>query len=402
MTILLIGGLSKSPIAGIRALARAGHEVDAAFERRAHQPNGALCFRSKYIRSCFVLPHPLEDQDQFTERLLELVRRGRYDAVLPWDHYSAIPIAQHRKDFSRYTGLAVPDYALYERVHDKAVLHGELREWGFEVPRFYTYQTLDELLAQPIEFPVVLKARKNTGVARGLRYATDPAELRAAYQEIERHDPRLPALDDFTRPFVQEYVPGCSHDCVALCNRGQLRAAMTQVRRDTYPVNGGITATGITTDEPGLVRYARGLLEALQWHGPCQVEVKKDARDGRYKLMEINPRFWGSIDLAIRAGINFPALTAALAANGDCREVLAYRVGLMYKFLLPTELYSIYQDPGRRLRRLWELRKLLTGGAVCELDWRDPKPNLLDAIQTFIGLLLKRDEIYAPPFSYRE
>jgi predicted ATP-grasp superfamily ATP-dependent carboligase len=61
------------------------------------------------------------------------------------------------------------------------------------------------------------------------------------------------------------------------------------------------------------------------------VEFKKDQRDGRFKLMEINPRFWGSLNLAIQSGVDFPYLFYDMALTGDCDVVLDYKVGVKCK-----------------------------------------------------------------------
>jgi predicted ATP-grasp superfamily ATP-dependent carboligase len=390
MRILVVGYLNKSPVAGIRALARAGHSVDLAVPRHARQPKASLLFRSRYARHGFALPHPLDDIDGFTRSLLDVVRAGEYRAVLPWDHHVGIPIARRLAEFSALAGFAMPDAATYERVHDKAALHRWLKDRGFDVPRFYDYVDLADLKKQAIRFPVVVKARRCSGVREGTRYASTMDELERAFVDIESRPSACPELDDFHRPFVQEYVQGTGHDGLFLFNRGAMRAAVTQQRVVTYPLNGGVGIFNKTTREPELIDYGRKMLEALGWHGPCQVETKKDARDGRYRLVEINPRFWGPLDLAIRAGVNFPLLAAELAATGECAETYNYRVGVAYRSLFPVTFMSICRDRGHRLRRLLELRDLVRRDTHCEVDWRDPMPNLLDIGQTVHTLLFKQ------------
>jgi predicted ATP-grasp superfamily ATP-dependent carboligase len=76
------------------------------------------------------------------------------------------------------------------------------------------------------------------------------------------------------------------------------------------------------------------LLETLRWHGPAQVEFKIDSRDGTARLMEVNGRFWGTLDLSIQAGINFPLMVI----DGDIDPNFEYKVGLRYRWAFPFGL----------------------------------------------------------------
>lgn len=77
------------------------------------------------------------------------------------------------------------------------------------------------------------------------------------------------------------------------------------------------------------------------------VEFKMDPRDGVPKLMEINPRLWGSLQLAISAGVDFPCMMARLALEGDVAEQLDYRESIIARWLLPGDILHFISNPGR-------------------------------------------------------
>jgi hypothetical protein len=79
--------------------------------------------------------------------------------------------------------------------------------------------------------------------------------------------------------------------------------------------------------------YAARLLEALDWHGVAEVEFKLDPRDNVPKFMEINGRFWGSLELAIEAGVDFPYLLYRLITEGDVKPVFQYKAGVRRRWL---------------------------------------------------------------------
>jgi predicted ATP-grasp superfamily ATP-dependent carboligase len=77
------------------------------------------------------------------------------------------------------------------------------------------------------------------------------------------------------------------------------------------------------------------------------VEFKKDIRDGEYKLMEINPKFWGSLDLSIACGVNFPKLLVEMALNGDIEPVFNYSKNIFYRWPFPDDLLHLSANPYR-------------------------------------------------------
>ena len=75
------------------------------------------------------------------------------------------------------------------------------------------------------------------------------------------------------------------------------------------------------------------------------VEFKKDARDGKFILMEINPKFWGSLDLSISSGVNFPKLLVEMALNGDVEPVFSYNTNIKFRWPFPDDMLHFFANP---------------------------------------------------------
>src|SRR5262249_37353097 len=84
--------------------------------------------------------------------------------------------------------------------------------------------------------------------------------------------------------------------------------------------------------DPALLAASERLLQALRWTGVAMVEFRRTP-DGRALLMEMNPRLWGSVQLAIDAGVDFPALLVALYRGEKSSPVEAV-VGVRTRWLL--------------------------------------------------------------------
>src|SRR5439155_108988 len=84
---------------------------------------------------------------------------------------------------------------------------------------------------------------------------------------------------------------------------------------------------------PELVAAGTRLLEVLDWRGVAMVECKRDLATNRYVFMEVNGRLWGSLQLAIDAGVDFPALLVACASGREVAPVWDYQVGVRSRWV---------------------------------------------------------------------
>jgi len=105
------------------------------------------------------------------------------------------------------------------------------------------------------------------------------------------------------------------------------------------------------------------------------VEFKVDPRDGVPKLMEVNPKLWGSVSLAIASGVDFPALLYRLVMEEDIQPVLDYQVGVRCRFLLADTLHFLANPDRFRLHpSFFRFGDPQTFGDIW--DPRDPAPVL--------------------------
>jgi predicted ATP-grasp superfamily ATP-dependent carboligase len=205
--------------------------------------------------------------------------------------------------------------------------------------------------------------------------AATPEEL------LQRYPFSAPGSDEvfeFSRPLIQQFIPGTVHDLCTLCRQGEPVASMTQRRLLMYPETGGGGILNETTWEPDLCEQGTALLRALDWHGPAQVEFKVDEATGETWLMEVNPRFWGTLDLAVQAGVNFPLLTAAVALEKPVGVTGKYEVGLRYRWPLPYGLLHAMM-PGKR-REAMRAFFLPQNEMRSDLRLDDPLPHIVEAL----------------------
>lgn len=150
---------------------------------------------------------------------------------------------------------------------------------------------------------------------------------------------------------IQERVYGDPIGVGMLFNSGKLKAKFSWRRLAEYPSDGGTSIIRESICATEQEKYAERLLRALNWHGVAMVEFKGE------HVLEINPRFWGSLKLAIDSNVDFPRLLLEMMLTGDCAEVFNWELGVKTSWL------------GGCL-----LRRCLPQGKLEDLNWDDPLP----------------------------
>ncbi len=191
-------------------------------------------------------------------------------------------------------------------------------------------------------------------------------------------------------PFmVQEFIPGSGAGVFALYNRGQPVAFFAHKRLREKPPEGGISVLSESAAvTPTLERYARTLLDAVNWHGVAMVEFR-ETPGGDFYLMEVNTRFWGSLQLAIDAGVDFPALLLRASQGEALPPQAPYKIGQKLRWLLGDldSLYIYLKRPytfGAKLRRVIEFLSPSFSAQRYEINrWGDLAPAWRELYQYF-------------------
>jgi protein-tyrosine-phosphatase/predicted ATP-grasp superfamily ATP-dependent carboligase len=320
--VLVCDGEQRSALAVVRSLGRAGHRVYVCSHRST-----ALAFGSRYAGGTARVPDPLVSVEPYVAAVGELVGRWGIEMVIPvTDQSSAILLSGI--DGLRGARIPGPDAAMYARAADKRVVLAEAAALGIAIPRQVVVGNASEagrVVAAGLRFPVVIKSTVSVrgGTRHPARYATDEAQLA---RTLTRQPPdAFPVL-------VQERIVGPGTGIFLLVWDGETLATFAHRRiRESPPSGGASVCSESIPADPRLVALSRSLLDRFGWRGVAMVEFKIDAATGTPYLMEVNGRFWGSLQLAIDAGVDFPALLVA-AAGGRPARAGAYRTGVRLRW----------------------------------------------------------------------
>ena len=334
-SVLVTDGHFRKTLAVVRSLGRKGVQVTVG-ERTFLNTS----FFSKYCARRLIYPSPRHAQDQFIEFFLEEIKKNRYDCLFPMEEETLLLLAKHHSEISQYTYLLSADLKKIEFVRDKGNLMQFAEKIGLPAPRtFYVSPSLS-LPLDSIPFPAVIKPRISSG-SLGIVYVNKKEELIPSYQRVHER---------FPFPIIQEWIPdgGGIYGFSALYDENsRVKAAFVHKKLRMYPVQGGASTLGEGVEHPQVMEMGLSLLKSLNWVGVGMAEFKVDPRDGIPKLMEVNPRFWGSLQLAIVSGVDFPYLILKMARRESFEPILHYAVGKRFRWLLLGDFLHFFKNPQR-------------------------------------------------------
>jgi predicted ATP-grasp superfamily ATP-dependent carboligase len=250
------------------------------------------------------------------------------DLVVPIGDITTFLLTAHR---DRLGGRAIPcpPYEVVERAANKVDTVRAAERLGVPTPRTVIVDA-PACLPGNLSFPIVVKPWKSRvhtpggWMSTSVSYAADADELRCDLTARSSHE--FPIL-------LQERIFGPGIGVFACYQEGRPVALFSHRRLRERPPWGGVSVVSESTPMCDRARdYAIRLLDDLRWHGVAMVEFKRDVRDDLPKLMEINGRFWGSLQLAIDAGVNFPALLVD-RTPARLESQAPYRVGVRNRWL---------------------------------------------------------------------
>jgi predicted ATP-grasp superfamily ATP-dependent carboligase len=324
--VLVTDAPSNASLAVVRSLGRRG--VPVGVGTFAGEFN--LAGYSRWAAESCPLPSPSQEPAAFIEALAALLEGGKYPIVFPTTDRTIQLVSEARHRLPTWVQIPIADAHALGTVLDKARTGALAAQVGVPIPRTWCPATEDEVeaLAAALTYPVIVKPRKTNFLGTNgrlvkvnYRVVQEPADLPPAWRAVHEAVPL---------PVVQAMVRGRGVGINTLWRDGQPLAWFCHKRVRELDLQGGRSTAAISAPcEPRLLDSAQRLLGALRWHGVAMVEFKWDETTGDYWLLEVNGRFWGSLPLALAAGMDFPYYLYQLAVGETPAAPAAYREGVL-------------------------------------------------------------------------
>jgi predicted ATP-grasp superfamily ATP-dependent carboligase len=331
--LLVFGEDTRAFLAIARSLGRRGHEVHAVAVDRS-----SPALASRYLKAVHsIASHSLAPEAWLAE-LRALVAAHRFDLLIPCSDNGLLLLHAHR-DQIEDTRLALPNVEAMSVFFDKVATRRLAASLGIPIAKGRELWGPDsaEALEAELNLPLVLKpsttytlgqmSAKSSVVA-----VRNRAELAAALSVGDRYG------------LAEAFFPGVGVGLSVLADHGTVRHAFQHRRLQEASMSGGSSSRISEPVDPSMLAAVERLASATALHGPAMFEFRSDRRTRQWVLLEVNPRLWGSLPLALAAGADFPAALCDLYLGGAPPIWASYRVGVVRRGLFAEYLRIVAES----------------------------------------------------------
>ena len=303
----------------IRSLGRRGIYVTCLYKKSDFLKHGYIGGAvSRYCRKLIISEDLISD-------IIELSHH--HSVLIPVSNPTIELVARNLSIINEVINVPIPSFEIIYKARNKEFLLKHCVEIGVPIPATYFMDDSEDInrVAQNVGFPAVIKFRdEEVDLYPRRAFVNSKEELIREYKRMHRIQ---------AYPLIQERIKGKGVGFFALYNQyHQPKAIFCHERLREYPLDGGVSALCRSIYDEKLVRYGSMLLSTLDWYGQAMVEFKLD-EEHEPKVMEVNPRFWGSLALAILSGVDFPYLLYKMALEQDIGPITLYKTNVKMRHL---------------------------------------------------------------------
>ncbi|HSS95400.1 MAG TPA: hypothetical protein VLK33_00140 [Terriglobales bacterium] len=322
----------------------------------------------------------LKDENRTVDQVIEIGKRlGLQGWVLfPTREETVAAFAQHRDRLSEYFRVPTPTWETIRRAWDKRETYQLAEQLGVPVPKTWYVTAQTDLTQLPIRFPVAIKP----AIKEHFIYATKAKAWRADnWEQLKELYAKAAAIVGDGEIMIQDFIPGDGQHQFAYCTffkEGESVGKLTARRVRQHPPEFGRASTYVeTVDLDELQAPSEKFLRAINYYGLVEVEYKRDPRDGRFLLIDVNARTWGYHTIGAVSGVDFPYM---LFADQIGKPVEKYQAkpGLHWVRMatdFPTAVVEIMRG---RLKIGHYLRTLRDADTEAVFSTNDPLPGLVE------------------------
>lgn len=333
-SVLVLDANQRSALAVTRSLGRMAEYRITTADATPMALAGCSRFSSNYLQS----PSSETEPEKYLAWVSQLQLEHAFDLVIPVTEITSQLLLMNK---SRLNTLKLP-FAAYETVMqlaDKGNLVESALRLGVPCPQSQRFACAGDLNLDNVKFPVVLKPCLSKIFTHDKWIATTVRVLHSKDDLV-----KTLARDSYLTNsafMLQEFIPGHGAGVFCLYHHGEPLAFFAHERLREKPPQGGVSVLSQSVAvDPQLKDYATRLLNGVQWHGVAMIEFRINP-EGKAYLMEVNTRFWGSLQLAIDSGVDFPALLVEAERTQLATAVSSYITGQKLRWLL-GDLDSLY------------------------------------------------------------
>ncbi|MCD6483695.1 MAG: HAD-IA family hydrolase [Candidatus Odinarchaeota archaeon] len=281
--ILIVTADFKKAYPIIKSVAKSGYKPIIVFHRIWSWP-----IFSRYASKRYRIANPYKNEKKYAFQVLKVAEKENVDMIIPVGYIDNVVLAKYRNIFRNFT-IPISSYDAILKVSNKAELGKVLSKIGIKYPNTTTLSQENKDI-EKLNFPLVVK---------GIWDASTPEYV------FNEHFFSTLKLGKEQKLILQEFIPGYGNGYFALAKNGEVFLEFCHKRVIEMHPSGGPSIVACAYYDSNLLEIGRKIVKELKWSGVIMAEFKRDYETGEYYLIEINPKFWGSLELATTYGADF-------------------------------------------------------------------------------------------------
>ncbi|KPJ67038.1 MAG: hypothetical protein AMJ43_06140 [Coxiella sp. DG_40] len=338
---------------------------------------------SKYVKEKVLAPHPEESEKQFIDLLIDCANCYGNGILIPADDATLVAVSKNKALLSNYYIVACPEWTIAQRFINKKYTYKLAESIGIPVPKTIVPQNKNDVeeYAESTTYPCLVKPcqshRYFEVFRRKMLKVENVEQLMSAYKQ---------ASEAGMEVLLQEYIPGedsagVNYNSYYWDNKPLVEFTAEKVRLS--PPEFGVPGVLVSKHIPEVFSPGRKILQALGYNGYSCTEFKKDARDGVYKLMEVNGRHNRSSLLSVKCGINFPLIEYNHRVLGEIPSAINYRKRIYWIDLTKDLVASVQYKKRSQFSLIQYIKPYLKPHIFAVLSIKDPMPFIKRCIDIF-------------------
>jgi phosphoglycolate phosphatase-like HAD superfamily hydrolase/predicted ATP-grasp superfamily ATP-dependent carboligase len=304
----------------IESLKRAGYTVVVGIDRNSNLISSEGL--SRFSDRIAYIANPYQSEKAYVSSIIQALREYDIDIIVPIGFIDFLLASKYKNHIEKYAIVPTDSYEKIEALSNKWNIKNLAGVLGINFPESLllsggSHTSSIKGFANSVGFPIVVK---------GLGDNSEP-------KFVGDFNALLSAIPCRIKNgvLVQEFIPGIGVGYFVLSYCGEPMAEFMHRRIFEATPFGGASIKATSSFDSELFRLGRKIVKKASWTGVMMVEFKKEAETGDLYLMEINPKFWGSLELAYRAGVDFPRYLVDFYLKGERpKQVLVKDIGFSW------------------------------------------------------------------------
>nr|WP_321497939.1 hypothetical protein [uncultured Methanolobus sp.] len=334
---------------------------------------------SRYVTKFLKTPS-LKDSQLYLDFLQNLAYNHNLQnfIIVPTNDYAVEFLSKNKDILEQHFHIPTPKWEITKYALDKQLTYKTAKMLCIDTPKSILQSEISKSMYNNIEFPVFVKGVESLYFYKQTGHKAFSA---SNAQELEQILNIISSKVDSSEVIIQEFIPGETESVYSFCSffkNGEIVGLWTGRKKREHPMGSGTATLAESINTPEIIQSGHKFLKYIDYYGISEIEFKKDSRDGKYKLIEMNARSWLWISLARRAGVDFASMLYSDMQDKTYYGNETFTENIIWMHIYTDLWISLKEILGGRLKLKDYLNSIKPKKEFAVFSYSDPLPFIAE------------------------